>query len=1582
MTILECPIPGCGFKTADVDVIGAAAILNVHSHTHTNAAHTTAIAPKPNAPKLVRPKIHDNSTCEDWNAFLRRWETFRVGSGISDQSASSQLLECTNEKLGNVVLRAHPNFTSKPLQEALATLKAIAVIPVALGVLRSELSAMRQDPDEAFRTFAARVQGKAETCEFKTPFHTNCSNCQTLINGEVYYTDDVIRDVLLNGISDIDIRREALSTDSIQTKPISEIIGFVETRETARNANPSSSVSALSEYRKSNRDLSAKRTKGNTNFTPSAFDQSLTANCPDCSSPFHLYTKKARGWNRRPFTKCESCWRKNNSPASKQPGISNSSISVSSDDSLGQISAVSNQTPAIATTKSAQPLNHQLFSKTGWRRVRASDHPKVSLKLAMKSPRSKSIKVTAIADTGAQSDLWSLAEFLKAGFKLSDLSPVSLSLNAANKSSIRIDGAFDASFTGQSKRGGNITCNSTVYVSRDVSSLYLSYDTMVDLGIVNHDFPQIGMYSATQDVNNTKLPSAQDATLGICGVANPDGTTCQCPKRTEVPELPKSLPFPCTPENNGKMRDWLLHRYSTSTFNTCPHQTLPSMTGPPVEIHLKDNAVPVARHKPIPVPIHWQEQVHQDLLHDESLGVVERVPIGEPVEWCHRMVVTRKNDGKPRRTVDLSPLNKWCKRETHNSESPFHLARRIPRGTWKTVADAWNGYHSVPLRESDRHLTTFVTPFGRWRYKRAPQGFLSSGDGYNRRFEAILADFQRKERIVDDTLFYDTDIEEHWWRTIKFLTIVGQAGIVLNPAKFQFCSRAVDFAGFHISDERIEPLPKYYNAIMNFPTPTSTTDIRSWFGLINQVGNYAQLREHMEAFRPFLSPKQKFEWTPELQQAFEASKKAIVDAIRTGVEIFDLQRTTCLRTDWSKQGIGYFLLQKHCACAQLTPNCCPDGWRITLAGSRFLNPAEQHYAPIEGEALAITWGLEQTKYFTLGCDQLLVATDHKPLVRIYGDKTLDEIPNTRLFRLKQRSLPWYFGVTHVPGKTNLAPDATSRHPSSSTEDEIVIAAVIRNDTEKLTSITWAHLSSETQADPHLSVVYQAVLAGFPDSFRDDPAASSYWQYRHSLHITDGVIIYNDRVVVPSSLRPNVLDALHAAHQGVSSMGLRARTIVFWPGMTHDIEQRRQSCSECIRNAPSQPALPSQPASPPATPFEQTYADFFDCVGQHYLVIGDRLSGWSDVFQAPKGSPQAGSEGLITCLRNYFARFGVPDEMSSDGGPEFISSSTADFLTRWGVKHRLSSAYNPQSNGRAEVAVKSAKRLLLTNTGSSGTLDTDRFLRAMMQLRNTPDPDCQLSPAEIVYGRPIRDAFAFINRLDKFTNDHVRPLWREAWRHKEEALRQRFHYTAEDRNVHCRLLPNLRLGDRCYIQNQTGNNPKRWDRSGTVVESHGHDSYTVKVDGTGRLTRRNRRYLRRFEPASVDITSRSRFTGPANLVPWERNATTQPRLIHDNVPTDRSVPAKPSLLPLPPVSQPASPMVPPLLLSDRPTPSCPVPTVNPAATQTTDDPMCIPDVAIPPPADSHQPDASPPSPVRPRRTGKPPRKYVPETGQWE
>ena len=229
-----------------------------------------------------------------------------------------------------------------------------------------------------------------------------------------------------------------------------------------------------------------------------------------------------------------------------------------------------------------------------------------------------------------------------------------------------------------------------------------------------------------------------------------------------------------------------------------------------------------------------------DLDKDEAMGVIERVE--EPSEWCQWMVVVRKPDGSPRRTVDFQPLNKFCRREEFITNLPSKQACSVPVGAWKTVTDAWNGYHSVPLRQEDRHLTTFITSWGCYCYLRNPQGFAGARDGYNRRFDAVLVDFVDKERSEDNTVFWDKDIEDHWWRTIQFLETVAECGIVLKPDKLQFCEKEVEFAGFRITGEKVAPLPKYIDAIKDFPAPRNISDIRLWFGLVNQVPSYGKTR--------------------------------------------------------------------------------------------------------------------------------------------------------------------------------------------------------------------------------------------------------------------------------------------------------------------------------------------------------------------------------------------------------------------------------------------------------------------------------------------------------------------------------------------------------------------------------------------------------------------------------------------------------------------------------------------------------------------------------------------------------------------
>ena len=132
------------------------------------------------------------------------------------------------------------------------------------------------------------------------------------------------------------------------------------------------------------------------------------------------------------------------------------------------------------------------------------------------------------------------------------------------------------------------------------------------------------------------------------------------------------------------------------------------------------------------------------------------------------MVVLPKRDGKPRRTVDYQKLNSSCLKEIHHKPTPFNLVSSIPKHTYKTVADTHNGFHQSELDKASSKLTTFVTPWGRYRYLRTPMGLCSSTDAYTKKIDDAIETIERKLKCMDDVLLYDHNIENAFWHLAIF----------------------------------------------------------------------------------------------------------------------------------------------------------------------------------------------------------------------------------------------------------------------------------------------------------------------------------------------------------------------------------------------------------------------------------------------------------------------------------------------------------------------------------------------------------------------------------------------------------------------------------------------------------------------------------------------------------------------------------------------------------------------------------------------------------------------------------------------
>ena len=127
-------------------------------------------------------------------------------------------------------------------------------------------------------------------------------------------------------------------------------------------------------------------------------------------------------------------------------------------------------------------------------------------------------------------------------------------------------------------------------------------------------------------------------------------------------------------------------------------------------------------------------------------------------------------------------------------------------------------------------------------------------------------------------------------------------------------------------------------AIRNFSVPKTISDLRGWFGLVNQISPFYATRPVLLRFRELLKPPatgKMIYWDENLTQLFKESKAEIIANLKTGIEIFRIDRTTILATDWSKDGMGYVLSQKKCNCEKMTPRCCDSGWATILVGSCF-----------------------------------------------------------------------------------------------------------------------------------------------------------------------------------------------------------------------------------------------------------------------------------------------------------------------------------------------------------------------------------------------------------------------------------------------------------------------------------------------------------------------------------------------------------------------------------------------------------------------------------------------------------------------
>lgn len=841
----------------------------------------------------------------------------------------------------------------------------------------------------------------------------------------------------------------------------------------------------------------------------------------------------------------------------------------------------------------------------------------------------------------------------------------------------------------------------------------------------------------------------------------------------------------------------------------------------PHRIQLKPDAQPYAVYTPRRIPIPLMQKVKGEIDRLLKLGVIE--PVDVPTQWCAPIVVAPKGSGI-RLCVDLSRLNDSVLRERHIMPSVDQVLAQLANARVFSKLDCYNAFLQCPLDIESRDLTTFITPFGRYRYQRVPYGISSAPEMYQKRMAELLQDIDGVVCLMDDILVIGRDQEEHDSRLHAVLRRLQDANVTLND-KMEISVSELKYVGHLVGIDGIKPDPEKVTAIMQMSAPTNVAEVRSFMGMINQLAKFSpKLAELSAPIRELLHRDKGWSWASPQQDAFSKLKKSICTA--PTLALYDVSKPTLVCADASSFGLGGALLQKQ----------VDDSWRPVTFVSRSMTQVEQRYAQIEKEALAVTWTCERLADYLVGL-QFHVHTDHKPLIYLFAaDKPLDAVP-PRIQRFRLRMMRYSFSISYVPGATLCTADALSRLPLRDVDstipdiDAFVAAAVAA---VPLHDALIDDIRTATAMDTVLQQVLHHCHAGWPDLTKLPPEVRQFAHSREHLTVCDGLLMYDARIVVPLALRDRMLRALHEAHQGIVKMRERARTAIWWPKMSDEIERVASSCTTCAhwRTPPAEPLLPSPL---PDLPWQKVATDLFELDGKHYIIVMDYFSRYLELAELRSET----ADSVITALKSVFARHGIPVVVCSDNGPCYAAASFQQFAAAYGFKHITSSPRFAQANGEAERGVQIAKNLLRKAT--------DPHL-ALLAYRVTPN-HTGYSPAQLLMGRQLRSTLPLTQKaLQPSTPSQQAVAERDAEAKQQQAA-------AHDKRHRARPLPSRKEGEQVWV-------PDIKSRA-TITQAHPHRSYTLRAD-SGHIIRRNARALR---PTLPEKTRRpSNDTSPATCAP--------------------------------------------------------------------------------------------------------------------
>ena len=836
----------------------------------------------------------------------------------------------------------------------------------------------------------------------------------------------------------------------------------------------------------------------------------------------------------------------------------------------------------------------------------------------------------------------------------------------------------------------------------------------------------------------------------------------------------------------------------------------------------------------------------------EDQGIIRR----SKSAYASPLHMVPKDDGTHRPCGDYRGLNSSTLPDRYPIPHIQDFANQLRGATVFSKIDLVKGFYNIPVAPADVPKTAVITPFGLFEFLRMPFGLCNAAQTFQRLMDVVLRDLSGVFVYLDDILVASPDEASHRHLLRQVFRRLREHGLAVHPSKCKFGHSTLTFLGHAVGAAGICPLTDRVQAVQEFPRPKDKTALQEFLGLLNYYHRFVPRAAHIlhplhGALRKSAGP---FSWTTEMDAAFRSAKVALAEA--TMLVHPDSSARTCITVDASDRAVGASLEQ-----------LIGGTWQPLAFFSNTLKHAETRYSTFDRELLGAYLAIKHFRHFVEGRPFTLY-TDHKPLTYALRANT-DYTP--RQTRHLSYISEFTSDLQHLPGKANAAADALSRNPplhqphSDARPEPSRRGRDVPGGGSCLDATSAPFFPSLCPVTPLPDIDYDALAA----AQAADPETHSFrtavtgleWQDRP---LDSGTTLLCDtstgrpRPFVPSAWRRRIFHAIHdQAHPGARATRRLLADRFVWHKMNAEVTAWVRTCIPCQRaKTHRHTSTPLHQFDPPGRRFEHIHVDIvgplpISAGHQYVFTMVDRFTRWAEAVPIKDATAATCAQVL---LQHWVARMGIPLNITSDRGAQFVSGLWSALAKLLGCRLWQTTAYHPQSNGMVERFHRQLKASLRARLTSPTW--TDELPIILLAIRATPKEDLGCAPAELAYGTTLRLPGEFFAPATSPTSDDQQaflPHLREAMR----GLRAAAPLSHGSRPVH--TPPLLHAAEFVFVRHDAHRSPLQCPYDGPFRVLERHDKHFVLDLGN----RTDSVSLDRLKPAFVDPAPTDRPC-PVNL----------------------------------------------------------------------------------------------------------------------